>query len=44
MLAVIAGFTGILGDLPSLPGIPQVLLCPSGTICTCEHGHLLSSV
>lgn len=44
MLTVIAGCTGILGDLPSLAGIPQVLLCPSGTICTWEHGCLLSSV
>lgn len=44
MLTVIAGCTGILGDLPSLAGIPQVLLCPSGTICTWEHGRLLSSV
>lgn len=44
MLTVIPRLTVILGDLPTLAGIPQALLCPSASMCTWNYGHLLSSV
>lgn len=44
MLTVIARLAMIWGDTSPLAGIPLAFLCPSATMCTWEHGHLLSSV